>query len=132
MNQLIVISLMLILSQFVLADDHAAPKYGALDVYPCKFDKGNKMSGLEGLFGDYTAQNYAPGSLYFILTPFAVDLSNIEFDFVWMGRYGSHEEMGMGMLAYSEKIGTLNDQISNVMTCEGNWMITGFTIASAQ
>mgnify|MGYP003314508849 FL=1 len=40
--------------------------------------------------------------------------------------------MGMGIMAYSEKIGNLGDQISNVITCEGNWMITGFAIASAE
>ena len=55
MNQLIVISLMLILSHFVLADDHAAPKYGALDMYASKFDKGKDMGDLEGLFEHYTA-----------------------------------------------------------------------------
>ena len=76
------------------------------------------------------------------MTPFAVDLSNIEFDFVWMGRYGRHEEMGMemememememGIMAYSEKIGKLGDQISKVMTFEGNWMMTGFAIAPAE
>ena len=55
MNQLIVISLMLILSHFVLADGRAAPKYGALDMYACKFDKGKDLGDLEGLFGEFTA-----------------------------------------------------------------------------
>ena len=55
MNQLIVISLMLILSHFVLADDHAAPKYGALNMCACTFDKGKDMGDLGGLFGHYTA-----------------------------------------------------------------------------
>ena len=55
MNQLIVISLMLILSHFVLADDHAAPKSGPWDMYVCEFDKGKDMGDLEELFGDFTA-----------------------------------------------------------------------------
>ena len=55
MNQLIVISLMLILSHFVLADDHAAPKYGALNMCACAFDKGKDMGDLGGLFGHYAA-----------------------------------------------------------------------------
>ena len=81
----LVLFLFLTASHFSVADNHSGPKYGALDMYACSFDKGKDMEDLKSLYGDYgewAEENSAPDSLSYTLTPFIADLGNYDFDFV--------------------------------------------------
>ena len=128
----LVLFLFLIASHFSVADNHSGPKYGALDMYACSFDKGKDMEDLKSLYGDYgewAEENSAPDSLSYTLTPFIADLGNYDFDFVWMDRYGSYEDLGKGIKLWAENSGKFGDKMSKVITCDSQWMMTGFAVS---
>ena len=52
MHKLVLFFLTLIASYLSVADNHSAPKYGALDMYGCSFDKGKDLEDLKSLYGD--------------------------------------------------------------------------------
>ena len=63
------------------------------------------------------------------MTPFIADLGNYEFDFVWMDRDESYEDLGKGLQIWAENSGKFGDKMNKVITCDSQWMMTGFAVS---
>ena len=101
-------------------------------MYGCSFDKGKDLEDLKSLYGDYgewAEENSAPDSLSYTVTPFIADLGNYEFDFVWMDRDESYEDLGKGLQIWAENSGKFGDKMNKVITCDSQWMMTGFAVS---
>ena len=110
-----------------LADDHAAPRTSALEVYFCSFAEEKKYAGLRKgrcRWDEWADDNFTETYTAYILSPALVHGADFPYDSLWLGVAENHETMGTSMDDWAAKGGQWQKKFDAVSTCGSHALMT--------
>ena len=98
MRKITLILLTALITPFLLADGHGAPKMDALEVFGCEFKKGRDLGDflrVSNKWDSWADENHSKPYTGYVMTPYAFNGDDSSIDLVWLGVAEDHQAMGI-------------------------------------